>query len=128
MSLPLTLPTQCSLLPWNVAEGSETSCCICQGSAEACRLFPRSNQLVGSQASPQHTSCRYSSYWKLPASMRWEYASTRGRTLYVRSRAKGYRRHARNIMFASRHQPMQAQTQTYQSSTKKNHNNEMFQT
>ena len=24
----LTLPTQCSRLPWNVAESSETSCCV----------------------------------------------------------------------------------------------------
>ena len=31
LSLPLTLPTQCFLLPWNVAESSETSCCVLQG-------------------------------------------------------------------------------------------------
>ena len=39
LSRPFTLPTQCFLLPWNVAEGSETNCCVCQGLVEACRLF-----------------------------------------------------------------------------------------
>ena len=39
LSLPFTLPTQCSLLPWNVAKSSETSCCVVLGRAEACRLI-----------------------------------------------------------------------------------------
>ena len=127
-SLPLTLPTQCSLLPWNVVESSETSYCVRQGSAEACRLFSRSIRLVGSQASPRKTSCRNSSYLQLYARTHWEYASSL-RQYVVRSRqSKGHRQHAQISRFASRHQPMQAQVHTYQSSTKKNHNNEMFQT
>ena len=85
LSLALTLPTQCSLLPWNVAEGSETSCCIRQGTLEACRLFSPSIRLVGSQAFPRHTSCRNSSYLRLQARTYWEYASN-SRQYVVRSR------------------------------------------
>ena len=49
LSLPLTLPTQCVLLPWNIAESSKTSCSILQGSMEACRLSFRCRRLVDSQ-------------------------------------------------------------------------------
>ena len=128
LSLPLTLPTQCSLLPWNVAKSSETSCCICQGMAEVCRLFSLAICLVGSQASLRKTSCRDSSYLQLQARSRWEYASNL-RQYVVRSRqSEGHKQHAQISRFASRHQSMQAQVHTTQRSTKKNHNNEMFQT
>ena len=89
LSLPLTLPTQCSLLPWNVAKSSETSCCIRQGTLEACRLFSLVIRLVGSQASPRETSCRNSSYLQLRACIHWEYAST---LASVRSTFKAERR------------------------------------
>ena len=49
LNLPLTLPTQCVLLPWNVAKNCETSCRKLQGLAEECRLSSRCRRLVGSQ-------------------------------------------------------------------------------
>ena len=60
LSLPLTLPTQCVLLPWNVAESSETSCRILQGLTEACRLSFCCRRLVGSQPHMLEMSCRVS--------------------------------------------------------------------
>ena len=60
LSLPLTLPTQCVLLPWNVAKSSETSCCVVWGVAEACRLKSRCCPLVSSQPRSFENSCRVS--------------------------------------------------------------------
>ena len=123
---PKTLLLHSGKIFTKVREGPP--CCICQGSVEACRLFSLSIRLVGSQASPQETSCHHSSYLQLRACTRWEYVSN-SRQHVVRSRqSEGHKQHAQIIGFASRHQPMQAQAHTYQSSTKKNHNNEMSQT
>ena len=62
LNLPLRLPTQCSLLPWNVAKSSETSCSVVTGRAEACRLVALLLRVVGSQPCSHPTRCRLSSY------------------------------------------------------------------
>ena len=61
-SLPLTLPTQCSLLPWNGAKSSKTSCSVRQDLVEACRLVVLSLHVVVSQSRSLHNHCRLSSY------------------------------------------------------------------
>ena len=129
LSLPLTLPTQCVRLPWNVAESSETSCRVVQGSSEACRL----NSLVValSAANCARLKCPVAS----PRMMRqscsqWLGVSFNLRQVVVRSRqSEGCGQHTRIQRFASRHQPMQALAHEFQMCTKKkNYNNETFQT
>ena len=46
----LTLPTQCFLLPWNIAESSKTSCSVRQGCLEACGLFSKIKCIVDNHA------------------------------------------------------------------------------
>ena len=129
LSLPLTLPTQCVRLPWNVAESSETSCRVVQGPSEACRLNSRCRRLVGSQ------TLMFENYLSLllvnaAVCSQWLGVSFNLRQVVVRSRqGEGCGQHTRIPKFASRHKPMQALAHEFQMCTKKkNYNNETFQT